>query len=427
MSKRQTSSISRRGFLQGSAAVTAAIAATSAFTPPAVHAAGSDAIRVGLVGCGGRGRGAVANVVEAAKNVKVVALADLFQDAIDETLRIWEDRPKDIFDIPRDRCFVGWDAYKRLLETDVNYVILATPPGFRPMMIQAAVDAGKHIFAEKPVAVDPTGVRAVIAAAELAEKKNLGIVVGTQRRHQASYIETIKRLKDGAIGRIISGQVYWIQGGAWMKPRKPEWSDMEWQLRNWPYFCWLSGDHIVEQHMHMHDVANWVLGGPPRLCIGMGGRQVRTDPAYGHVYDHFAVDYEYPNGVHVLSMCRQIDNTYGRQGELFQGQKGSAYPSGRIMVDGEEPWSYEGPRDNPYVVEHADLINSIRAGKPINEGKQGAESTLTAIMGRMSAYTGKLVTWRQAMESKLDLMPRKLEFGPLPTPPVAMPGIDPLI
>lgn len=427
MATREGKSVSRRGFLQGSATAAVAVAVGSAVSPPAVHAAGSDEIRVGLVGCGGRGRGAVANAIEAAGNVKVIALADLFQDAIDETLRIWADRPKDQFDTPRDRCFVGWDAWKQLLQTNVNYVILATPPGFRPMMMQGAIEAGKHVFAEKPVAVDPAGVRSVLATAEQAEKKNLGIVVGTQRRHQASYIETIKRLKDGAIGRIISGQVYWIQGGAWMKPRKPEWSDMEWQLRNWPYFCWLSGDHIVEQHMHMHDVANWVLGGPPRLCIGMGGRQVRTDPAYGHVYDHFAVDYEYPNGVHVLSMCRQQDNTYGRQGELFQGQKGSAYPSGRILVEGEEPWGYEGERDNPYVVEHADLIKSIRAGKPINEGKQGAESTLTAIMGRMSAYTGKLVTWKQALESKLDLMPRKLEFGPLPTPPVAMPGVEPLI
>jgi myo-inositol 2-dehydrogenase / D-chiro-inositol 1-dehydrogenase len=294
-------------------------------------------------------------------------------------------------------------------------------------MIEEAIKAGKNVFGEKPCAVCPTGVRQVLAAAAEAEKKNLGLVIGTQRRHQPSYIATIQKIKDGAIGQVLAGQVYWTQGGAWVKPRKPEWSDMEWQLRNWMYFVWLAGDHIVEQHMHQHDVANWVVGELPKFCIGVGGRQVRTDPAYGHIYDHFAVDYEYPSGARVTSICRQIDGCYGRVGESFQGTKGFAIPESKIMdLAGKSVWRYQSDEEvNPYEQEHADLIKSIREGKPINEGKRAAESTLTAIMGRIAAYTGKLETWTQVMNSKLDLTPKTLAFGPLPTPPVAMPGKEP--
>jgi len=418
-------SVSRRRFMKASAAISAATLMASGVRM--AHAAGGDTLRVGLIGCGGRGRGAAVNCTEAAPGVKVVALGDLFADQIDATVKAFAERPRELFDISPERCFVGWDAYQKVIDSGVDIVILATPPGFRPMMIEAAVKAGKHIFAEKPIAVCPAGVRQIMAAAEEAEKKGLSIVTGTQRRHDLGYRETVRRIHEGAIGEILGGQVYWMQGSANVVMRKPEWSDLEWQIRNWWYFTWLAGDIIVEQHMHQHDVANWVMGGPPRLCIGMGARQVRTDPAYGHIYDFFAVDYEYPNGAHILSMCRQIDNTYGRVSELFQGTKGSAYPSGRILVKDAEPWSYEGPRPNPYVQEHTHLIESIRAGKPLNEGKENAQSALTAIMGRMSAYTGRLVTWSQAMNSKLDLRPGKLEFGPMPIPPVALPGRERLI
>jgi predicted dehydrogenase len=349
-------------------------------------------------------------------------VGDLFQDRLDETIEGWKEKPKEKYAVTPDRTFVGWDAYQKVLASDIDYVILATAPGFRPMMMKAAIEAGKHVFAEKPVAVDPAGVRMVLEAAKMATEKNLGIVAGTQRRHQPSYVETIKRIKDGAIGDIVSGSGYWMQGGLWSKPREAGWSDMEWQIRNWLYFTWLSGDHIVEQHLHQIDIMNWVMGGPPKLCIGMGGRMARTDPVFGHIYDFFSVQYEYANGVKWQSMCRQIDGTYGRTAEEVIGTKGKAIPE-RGITEGPNKWRYESEKSvNPYEQEHTDLIESIRAGKPINEGKATAESTLSAVMGRMSAYTGKLVTFRQAMESPLDLFPKNLGFGPLPVPPVAIPG-----
>jgi predicted dehydrogenase len=293
------------------------------------------------------------------------------------------------------------------------------------MHLKAAVEAGKHVFMEKPGAVDPAGVRSLIASADLAAAKKLGIVAGTQRRHQNGYVETMKRIHDGAIGDIVAAQCYWNQGYLWMTPRQSGWSDVEWQIRNWNYFTWLSGDHIVEQHVHNLDVINWALQAHPVKALGMGGRQARTHPNYGHVYDHFAVEYEYPNGVRVMSMCRQIDGTAWRVSERVVGTKGIADPSGSIR--GTTAWRYDGSGNNPYVQEHTDLINSIRAGKPLNEGRQLAESTLTAIMGRMSAYTGQEVTWEQALNSKLDLVPAELALGPKPVDPVAMPGQTRLI
>jgi len=389
------------------------------------HAAGTDLIRVGLIGCGGRGSGAAVDATSAAENVRVVALGDLFPNRIAEARKRFADRPKERFDITDDRCFSGWDAYKQVLECGVDMVILATPPAFRPMHIKAAVEAGKHIFAEKPCAVDPVGVRMVMEASDLAKQKGLAIVAGTQRRHQASYIETIRRIKDGAIGELVAGQCYWNQGGLWSVRRTPEMSDMEWQVRNWLYFTWLSGDHIVEQHVHNIDVMNWVIGAHPVSAYGMGGRQVRTGEQFGHIYDHFTIEYVYPNDVRVMSMCRQIDNNDNRIGEYIMGTQGRSNCSGQIT--GANAWRFQGRGNNPSVQEHTDLIASIRAGTPLNEGRQIAESTLTAIMGRMSAYTGKTVRWEQALNSTLNLMPEKLEFGPLPTPEVAMPGRTPLV
>jgi predicted dehydrogenase len=429
MQRDNTRWFTRRSFLETSGALTAA-AILSACSTTAVHAQASDKIRVGLVGCGGRGRGAAADCVNSSKNVQLVAMGDLFADALAEAKKAIAERPKDKYDVKDDHCFVGWDAYLKVINSDVDVVILATPPGFRPMMIDAAIKAGKHVFAEKPVAVCPTGARQVIAAAEEAQKKNLGFVIGTQRRHQPGYLEVIKRIGEGAIGKVVAGQVYWIQGGGRQATkREAGWSEMEWQLRNWPYFNWLAGDHIVEQHMHQHDVANWVMGGPPKQCIATGGRQVRVDPIYGNIYDHFSVDYEYPSGARVLSVCRQTDGCYARVGENFLGTKGSAIPESKIMdLDGKIAYRYESEEEiNPYEQEHRDLIASIRAGKPLNEGKRAAESTLTAIMGRMSAYTGQIVTFRQAMASTLDLTPKKLEFGDSPLEAVPTPGVTKLI
>jgi predicted dehydrogenase len=409
----------RRDVLKLSAAAAAAL-----LSGGYAYAGATDRLRVGLIGCGGRGAGAAEDCLSSSPGVELVAMGDLFKDRLDGA-RAQLAKMGSQLQVSDERCFPGWDAYRRVLESGVDLVILATPPGFRPLHLQAAIQAGKHVFMEKPVAVDPTGVRAVLAASEQAEKAGLAIVAGTQRRHQAGYIETIRRIHEGAIGEIVAAQCYWNQGGLWNHARQPQWSDMEWQVRNWLYFCWLSGDHIVEQHVHNLDVVNWALQGHPVKALGMGGRQVRTDPAYGHIYDHFAVEYEYPNGVRVESMCRQIDGTAARVAENIVGTKGTANPANSIR--GENRWRFEGQETNPYVQEHADLVRSIREGKPLNEGRRIAESTLTAIMGRMSAYTGQEVTWEQAMESKLSLMPEKLELGPLPVPAVPVPGKTPLI
>ncbi len=419
--------LSRRGLLKTGTTAAAAYATFAALGSNFAHAAGNDTIKIGLVGCGGRGRGAVANALEADPNVKLIAIADLFPDKIDETKTMWADKPKNQFDFVKN-CFSGWDSYKQLLALpEVDYAILATPPGFRPMMIDEAIKQGKHVFAEKPVAVDAPGCRQIMAAAKVATQKNLGLVAGTQRRHDPLYVETVKRIQDGAIGKVLAGQVYWIGGELWSKPRQPNWTDMEWQLRNWQYFTWLSGDLIVEQHVHNIDIGNWIMGSHPKLAIALGGRQVRTDPAFGMVFDHFAVDFEYSDGSHVTSMSRQQDQCYNRVSETFQGTKGSAMVSGGKILDDQGGLSFKFPAKqmvNPYVTEHADLIASIRAGKPLNEGERIAESVLTAVMGRMSAYTGQVVTWQQALGSQVSLVPQKLEFGPLPVAPVPMPGKD---
>lgn len=420
-------SISRRDFLKASAASAALIGSGALTLGSSVWAEGSDEIRVGVIGCGGRGTGAAMNCISSSPGVKIVALGDLFQDRLDGCLKGLTDNNniKDSVSITSDRCFVGFDAYKKVIASGVDLVILASPPGFRPSHLRAAVEAGKHVFMEKPVAVDGPGFRSVIESGEMAAAKKLGIVAGTQRRHQSGYVETMKRIRDGAIGEIVSAQCYWNQGGLWNQARKPEWTDMEWQIRNWLYFTWLSGDHICEQHVHNLDVINWAMGAHPVKCVGMGGREVRTDPAYGHIFDHFTVEYEYPGGARLMSMCRQIDGCCGNVSERVVGTKGSSNCGS--MIRGETEWKYDGPGNDAYVQEHKDLIESIRTGAPLNEAKQVAESCLTAIMGRMSAYTGQEVSWEQAAESIEDLMPARLEFGPLSVPPVAVPGKTPLV
>jgi len=417
----------RREFLAASAAVSAS-ALLSPLARGQLHAGGTDTIRVGLIGCGGRGTGAAVNCVESSPGVRVVAMGDAFADRLATSAgHLAERLPSEAFDVPESRRFVGFGAYREVLQSGVDLVLLATPPGFRPAHLRAAIDAGVHVFAEKPVAVDPPGVRAVIAAAEAARSRGLAIVAGTQRRHQAPYLETMRRIHDGAIGEIVGGQCYWNQGGLWVHERQPAYTDLEWQLRNWLYFAWLSGDHIVEQHVHNLDVLNWAFRAHPQRVLGTGGRQVRTGPEYGHIFDHFAVELEYPGGVRATSQCRQIDGTDSRVNERLVGTLGVAEPSGRI--EGKNPFRYRGEPRNPYVQEHADLIAGIRAGDPLNEGQRIAESTLTAIMGRMSAYTGKEVTWAFAMQSELDLTPpaSAFETGELPAGDVPVPGRTPLV
>jgi myo-inositol 2-dehydrogenase/D-chiro-inositol 1-dehydrogenase len=414
--------ISRRRFIQGAATLAAGAAAFRGL--PGAHAAGSDEIRVGLVGCGGRGTGAALNALAAAPGVRIVALADGFRDRLDGCRAALAEQQTAVATVPEERCFVGLDACDRLLETDVNYVILAAPPGFRPGHIAKAVRAGRHIFAEKPVAVDAAGVRACFDLAPEIASKGLAFVAGTQYRHFEPYIQFVSRLHDGAIGRITNARAYYNTSELWHHPRQPHWTDVEYQVRNWLYYTWLSGDHITEQFIHNLDAINWGLNALPRRAIATGGRQVRTAPEFGHIYDHFAVLYEYPGGVTCTAMCRQQNGTEKKVSNEFTGTDGDAVVLPEYTITGKRPWKYEGEPNDMYVQEHTDLIASIRSGRPLNELRQVAESTLTAVMGRISAYEGRSITWEEALAADDALMPQRLEWGPMPTPPVAMPGTD---
>jgi len=416
------SSVSRRGFLKASAVSVAAMGVTNR-----MYAAGSDTIRVGLIGCGGQGTRDLISCVKSSPGVEIVAMGDLFEDRLKESLDKLRQEVPDALKVPADKRFVGFDAYKKALATDVQAVLLVAPPHWRAQHFQAAVEAGKHVFMEKPGGVDPKGIRSMIQTADLAKQKGLSVVAGTQRRHSKKYQETIKRIHDGQIGEIVSGQAYWNGGdmlGYWKWWDKESRSDMEWQCRSWPWFTWTSGDHIVEQHVHNLDVINWALQGHPEQCMGMGGRAVRN---LGNIYDHFAVEFEYAGGVRIASMCRQINGSTDRIAERVVGTKG-VVDVDRGVIMGEKPFKYEGPDPDHYVQEMADLIQSIRDGVPINEGKNVAESTMNAIMGRMSAYTGRALKWDWAMNaSKLDLTPPKYDWIDLPVEPVATPGKTQLI
>jgi len=430
-SNETSKNVTRRDFVR-TAAVTAAtvpFAGEAAWAAASAHAGGDETIKLGLIGCGGRGTGAAFNAIDASPKIKMIAMADLFRDHLESKLGYLREHRADRIDIPADRQYVGFNAYKQLIaEADVDMVILATPPHFRPIHLEEAIAAGKHVFMEKPVAVDPAGIRQVIAAGELAKKKNLGIVAGTQRRHEKCYLEAMQRIHNGEIGDVIAARCYWNQGFLWHKDKRAEWTEMEWQIRNWLYFTWLSGDHIVEQHVHNLDAVNWAMGDHPTKAMGMGGREVRTDPVFGNIFDHHAIEYEYPDGRFALSMCRQIAHCANRVHEVVHGTKGrSITHSGGARIEGENAWKFEGDNPNPYLVEHVNLINGIVDGKPLNEARRIAESTLTAIMGRMSTYTGKEVTWDQALNSKLDLAPETYAFGPCEVRPVSIPGKTPLI
>ncbi len=417
--------VSRRSFVASTTAAAAGLA-----LPRRGFGIGrpdADPIRIGVIGCGGRGTGAVRDAIAASDNVTVTALGDLFPDKLakarEQFARIAAEDARFAagYQVTDERCFTGFDAVDRVLATDTELVILATPPAFRPSHLAAAIGANKHVFMEKPVAVDVAGALSVIDSSDRARTAGLGIVAGTQRRHDPRYLETIRRIHDGAIGGVVTGQVYWNQGGLWMYPREAGWSDMEWQLRNWLYFTWASGDHIVEQHVHNIDVANWVFGELPVRAAATGGRQVRTDPAYGHIFDHFAVEYELADGRKWHATARQQDGTASRVGEQFQGTAGTSNAYNRI--EGATVWRHpvlEGV--NPYVLEHRNLVASIRAGAPLNEGRRIAESTLVAIMGREAAYTGQVVTWEELLASGQSITPAEFRFGPLEVPPVPMPG-----
>jgi predicted dehydrogenase len=419
---------SRRSFLQSAAAATAG-AGLAASAPVLsrvgpVHQGGGE-LKVGLIGCGGRGTGAAQQALSTKGEVRLMALADAFGDRLEGALGSLRENaaiaPR--IQVPESRRFTGFDAYKQLLATDVDVVLIATPPHFRPAHFEAAVAAGKHVFFEKPVAVDAPGVRRVLAAAEAAKRKNLAVVSGLQRHHQYGYLAAMERIHRGDLGRILFARCAWDMGSLWHVDRQPGWSDMEWQLRNWLYFTWLSGDHIVEQHVHNLDVVNWALQGHPVRARGMGGRQVRTDAKFGHIFDHHSVQYEYDGGAWCFSECRQIDGCLNDVSEHVYGADGECHmDTGSWKITGKRAWEYDGEKNDPYQTEHDDLFASIRAGTPLNEGRMVAESTLTAIMGRMATYSGRQVTWDEALKADERWGPETYEFGDLPVDPVPMPG-----
>jgi len=422
---------SRRAFLErtGLAATVAAGAALS--LERSAHAAGSDVLKIGLIGCGGRGTGAAVNALKADPNVKLVAVGDVFEDRLQLCLRALQrdETLRSKVDVPAERCFTGFNNYQGVIGSGIDVVLLCTPPHFRPLHMRAAVDAGLHIFAEKPIAVDAPGVRSVLESCEAAKKKNLSVVSGLCLRYSRGFQDTISRIHGGEIGELRYLQANDLRGPIWLRLREPDWTDMHWQMRNWYYFTWLSGDFNVEQHVHYLDVAAWVMNDAyPVKAVGMGGRQVRTGPEFGNIFDHHSVVYEYDNGARLLSQTRQMAGCKGDMSLQVFGAKGTAHISEKgLSIRTNSTWTYGGENNDVYQTEHDELFRSIRSGQPINNGDYMCRSTLLAIMGRMATYTGQEVTWKQAMESKEDLSPPAYEWGPLPTPTVAVPGVTKLV
>lgn len=440
-----TPATSRRDFIRTAGAASALTVAQSAW------AAGSDQIKVGLIGCGGRGSGA-ANQALSTKQEGIVlhAVADAFKEKADGALSNLRTKHADKVQVDDSRVFAGLDGYKKVIES-CDLVILTTPPGFRPYHFEAAVNAGKNVFMEKPVAVDAPGVRKVLEMAKVADEENLKVVVGLQRRYQNCYLEALKQVKEqNIIGDIVAGQVYWNGGGIWFRDKQPNQSELMYQINNWYFFTWLCGDHINEQHIHNIDVANWFIGGHPVSAQGMGGRQQRVDKKYGQIYDHHYVEFTYANGVRINSQCRHQSGVYNAVREEFTGTKGKLYLDNKpncYAVDhaGNVIWKYrpgsggadgapKGKRrtgdPDPYQTEHDLLQAAVRDNKPLNNAYYGAESTMTAVLGRMATYSGKEIKWEEALNSKVQHMPAIVtaETEPPVKPdadggyPIAIPG-----
>ncbi|WP_316841726.1 Gfo/Idh/MocA family oxidoreductase [Pedobacter gandavensis] len=405
----------RRDFLKTSALVAGGVMLNQ-FAFAGGHSSTDDTIKIALIGCGDRGTGAAFQALSTKQNIKLVAMADAFQDRMDNSYKVLSDKFKDKVDVPVERRFVGFDGYQKAIAL-ADVVLLVTPPGFRPTHFEEAVKQGKHVFMEKPVAVDAPGVRKVLAAAELAKKKKLNVVVGLQRRYQANYRETLKRIQDGAIGEVMSGQVYWNSGGVWVKKRQPQQTEMEYQMRNWYYFNWLCGDHIVEQHVHNIDIANWVKNAYPVSVQGTGSRAWRTGKDYGEIYDNHAVELTYADGAVIYSQCRHFEGIANRVDETFQGTKGRTYLSagnnGVIWdLKGKEMFSHPTKGNaNPYQTEHDELFAAIAKGDyKFADAERGAKSCFTAIIGRYATYSGQTIKWDEALQANNSLMPDELSW-----------------
>ncbi len=424
---------SRRRFIGASAAVTVAGALPLART---VHAAGGDEIRVALVGCGGRGTGAAVQALEnsAGARIKVVAMADAFRNRLDTAYRVLTKRRPEQVVVPEERKFVGLDAYQKAIDCDIDMVLLCTPPGFRPAQFEAAVEAGKHVFMEKPVATDAPGVRRVMAANEKAKQKQLLVAVGHHLRHEVKHLEMIDRINEGAIGEVQFLRAYFNSAGVWVNPRQPGETEMQHQVRNWYYFTWLSGDHLVEQHVHDLDVCNWVMQGPPIEARGAGGRQVRVGPQYGEIFDHHSVEFTYPGGVKMFSYCRHIPKCWNSFSQHIHGDRGTinieGHGAAELLVSGAEPVKVlRGP--DGHQTEHDRLFAALLEGRPYNEADYGASSTMTAILGRMASYSGQIVSYEDGLNSQVDLCPESMTWdADTPVKPnsdglyaCAMPGV----
>ncbi len=412
--------INRRSFVKKTTIGAGALLTVPYSVDAMVNVGNVKKLKLCVVGCGGRGTGAAVQALRADKDVELVAMADAFQDTLDNSLKsIKEELDGEIkVNVKQKNKFVGFDAFKKAIDIS-DVVILASPPGFRPLHFEYAINNDKHVFMEKPVAVDAFGVRRVLNSAKLATQKKLNVVVGLQRRYQKNYLALMDRVRKNDIGKIISGQVYWNSPGVWVRKRRNGQSEMEYQMRNWYYFNWLCGDHILEQHIHNIDVANWILNEYPVSANGMGGREVRKGLDHGQIFDHHYVEFNYSSGAVISSQCRHQPGTNTNVSERFQGTNGSvSFKKNKIIdLNGNEIYSYKQKGDkSPYQIEHDKLFKSIRDGNIINDGEYGAKSTLTAIMGRMATYTGQEIKWNQIMESDQNLVPDNLDWSS--TPPV---------
>ncbi len=430
--------LNRRSFVKKTGALAGGLILAPSMLAARAHIDGDDAIKVALVGCGGRGTGAAVQAMLSGQNVELVAMADAFRDRLDESyenIRAEMENneiPAARLKVPEEHKFTGFDGYKKAIPL-CDVVILATPPGFRPIHFEAAVEAGKHIFMEKPVAVDAPGVRQVLASAEKAKQKKLNVIVGLQRHYQKVYQRWIEMLQEGVIGELTAARVYWNSGGVWVRPREKGQAEMEYQMRNWYYFNWLCGDHINEQHIHNLDVGNWAMQAYPVRAHGMGGRLVRTGKEYGEIFDHHTVEYEYADGRRMFSQCRHMKGTQNRVTEGFHGTNGSAPEPGLILTrSGYELFKHDSRRDpNPYQVEHDLLFAAVAKGDyQYADVENAAKSTLTALMGRMATYSGQIIEWEDAMKSELSLMPERFAWDANPPVlpdedgyyPIAVPG-----
>ena len=421
----------------GSAAVVGSVVASSFPMSANAFYSSDDVIRIGIIGCGGRGTGATVQALSTKENIKLVAMADVFSDRLEESYKNITNPDADHagavagrIDVPQERRFVGWNAYQQLIPL-VDVVLIATPPGFRPIHFEAAIAANKHVFMEKPVATDAPGIRRVLKNAEIAKQKKLNVVVGLQRHYQAEYREWVERIQNGMIGDITTSRVYWNSGGVWVRDRAGleakagrKLTEMEYQMRNWYYFNWLCGDHIVEQHIHNIDVSNWVKDAHPIRAQGQGGRLIRNGLDHGEIFDHHFVEYEYADGSRMISQCRHMPNTMNRVTEAFHGTNGTAPRPGQLVsASGHTLFQHDSRNDkNPYQVEHDELFAAVAAGQyKYADADNGARATMTAILGRLCTYSGKSIEWDEAMNSPVSLMPKTFAWDA--NPPV-MPDAD---